>query len=115
MRPPRRRGIGKLFSLFRDWKFVLLTIAAAVLLALTFMNVSARNELRLRQSEVLTRQQFINETAALGRLNAQLVQALATLSANNDDDAIREMLAKHGVTFKVNTKTDATAAKESAP
>jgi hypothetical protein len=48
------------------------------------------------------RQQFINQSAQLGRLNEALVHALATSAANNRDDQLRDLLAQHGITFQVN-------------
>jgi hypothetical protein len=35
----------------------------------------------------------------LARVNSQLIQTLANMSAQSNDEAIREMLARHGVTF----------------
>jgi uncharacterized membrane protein YeiB len=53
------------------------------------------------QAAVNRRQQFINQSAQLGRLNEALVRALATSAANNKDDQLRELLAQHGITFQV--------------
>ena len=54
------------------------------------------------QEELAQRQQFINESIRLSRLNTQLVQALAAMAAQSDDQAIRDLLANHGITFTVN-------------
>ena len=54
------------------------------------------------QAAVNRRQQFINQSAQLGRLNEALVRALATSAANNKDDQLRDLLAQHGITFQVN-------------
>ena len=91
----------------RDWKFWALTALTAVFLVVSVANVATRGDLRLRQTEVLSRQQYLSESAALGRLNTQIIQALATLSAQGNDEAIKAMLAKHGVTFTVNANSNA--------
>lgn len=87
---------------------MVLTGVAVLAGALTAANQSVRSDILARQAEVATRTQFINESVALGRMNSQLIQALANLSAQGNDEAIRTMLAKHGVTFSV--AADATAA-----
>jgi hypothetical protein len=54
------------------------------------------------QATINRRQQFINQSAQLGRVNEALVRALATSAANNKDDQLRDLLAQHGITFQVN-------------
>jgi hypothetical protein len=54
------------------------------------------------QAAINRRQQFINQSAQLGRVNEALVRALATSAANNKDDQLRDLLAQHGITFQVN-------------
>jgi hypothetical protein len=65
---------------------------------------------RTIQGEVNDRQQFINQTLQLDRLNRELIAALANLAARNNDDQIRNMLASHGITFTVNQPTGAAPA-----
>ena len=60
---------------------------------------------RTIQGEVNDRQQFINQTLQLDRLNRELIAALANLAARNNDDQIRNLLASHGITFTVNQPT----------
>lgn len=86
---------------FKDvkvWILLALGIAAVALLAL---NVSLSGANRARLAEVTERQAFINDTIRLSSFSTQFIQSLATLSANTGDQAIRDMLAKHGVTFEV--------------
>ena len=88
---PRRSGL-------------LWSIAVIAVIALGFVAANIflhRTNLAL-QEELAQRQQFINESIRLSRLNTQLVQALATLAAQSDDQAIRDLLAIHGITFTVN-------------
>ena len=56
---------------------------------------------------VLTQQQFINESIRLSRVNARLIRALATVSAQTNDMDIRALLAEHGVTFTFNSDQEA--------
>ena len=83
---------------------LLWSVAVVALIALGFVAANIvlhRTNLAL-QEELAQRQQFINESIRLSRLNTQLVQALATLAAQTDDQAIRDLLANHGITFTVN-------------
>lgn len=77
--------------------------AALAVLSLVFVIgniVLHRTNLGL-QEQLAERQQFINESTRLSNFNGQLVQALATLSAQTDDAAIRDLLAGHGINFTV--------------
>ena len=88
---PRRSGL-------------LWSVAVIAVIALGFVAANIflhRTNLAL-QEELAQRQQFINESIRLSRLNTQLVQALATLAAQSDDQAIGDLLANHGITFTVN-------------
>lgn len=83
-------------------------VAAIAVIALAFVSANIvlhRTNLAL-QDELAQRQQFINESIRLSRLNGQLVQSLATLAAQTDDQAIRGLLASHGITFTVNLTDD---------
>jgi hypothetical protein len=57
------------------------------------------------QAEVNQRQQFINQSIQLSRLNEALVRLLATAAINAKDDKLRNLLAQQGitVTFTPNT------------
>lgn len=101
---------------FKDvkvWILLALGIAALVLLSL---NVSLAGANRARLAEVTERQAFINDTIRLSSFSTQFIQSLATLSANTGDAALRDMLAKHGVTFEVQPPAaPAEATEESKP
>ena len=84
--------------------------AALGVLALTFVVgniVLHRTNLELQDS-LAERQQFINESIRLSRFNGQLVQALATLAAQGEDAAIRDLLATHGINYTVNLPAETT-------
>jgi hypothetical protein len=70
------------------------------------------------QAGINQRQQFINQSIQLGRINEALVRALASAAVNNKDDKLRELLAQSGIT--INAAGEATAsssgpATQSAP
>ena len=51
------------------------------------------------QREVNQRQQFINQSIQLSRVNEALIRALAAAAANGKDDKLREVLAQSGITI----------------
>ena len=55
------------------------------------------------QSEVNQRQQFINQSIQLGRVNDALIRALATMAVSNNDDKLRDLLAQSGITINPTT------------
>lgn len=83
----------------RDWKFFVVATLATICALLTAFNLLLGASVRDLQTEVATRQQFINESVPLARVNNQIIQALANMSARSNDVALRDMLARHGVTF----------------
>jgi hypothetical protein len=104
---------------FKDvkvWILLVLGVAAAVLLTL---NISLSSANRARLAEVTERQAFINDTIRLSSFSTQFIQSLATVSANTGDQALRDVLAKHGVTFEVQPaatpETNATDQAEAKP
>jgi hypothetical protein len=51
------------------------------------------------QLEVNRRQQFINQSVQLGRINEALVRAIATAAAAHKDDKLRDLLTQNGITI----------------
>ena len=88
--------------LLRDWKFSLVTAIAVLGSILVLVNVSIHRAKRTLQADVAQRQQFINQSIQLSRLNNEFIKALAQLSAETEDESIRQLLADEGVTFTVN-------------
>lgn len=95
------------------WLLWLVTSLAAAVLILVFANIVAEGALRTKQSEVLTRQAYIDESVVLSRLNGQIIQLLASLSAEANDESIRTMLQQHGITFS--TKSNSVDAPADVP
>ena len=55
------------------------------------------------QAEVNQRQQFINQSIQLGRINDALIRALAAAAVEQNDDKLRELLAQNGITINPTT------------
>jgi hypothetical protein len=77
-------------------------ILAGASIALVIVNGTMFLSNQSAQLELTQRQQFINQSVALARVNETLVRALASAAANNKDDQLRDLLAQHGITFTVN-------------
>lgn len=86
-------------SAARDWKLWLLGTLTALCALVSVYNLVLGADVRELQANVAARQQFINESVPLARVNSQIIQTLANMSARSNDAAIRDMLARHGVTF----------------
>ncbi len=81
------------------WIVTVLAAASLFLLALNFYLLLGN---RAVQKEVASRQQFVQQSVQLEGLYREIVRALAELAARNNDEAVRAMLAKHGITYTVN-------------
>ena len=81
-----------------------------LLLVIAYIVVIQEN--RSVQAEVNQRQQFINQSIRLGRINDALIHALATTAVSDKDDKLRDLLAQNGIT--INPMTGAPE-REAAP
>jgi hypothetical protein len=81
------------------------TAVAALTVVLAVTNAVMVRSNRTLQNEVNQRQQFINQSIQLSRVNEALVRALATASVNNNDTAVRDLLVQHGIRFESNPNT----------
>lgn len=77
-----------------------LGIALAAALALV-VKLSMASGVADLQRDVAGRQQTIAASQVLGQVNGRLIQMLATASAERNDQALRNLLARNGVTFSV--------------
>ncbi len=91
------------------WQFWLLNAVAAAVLVLVGVDISLALTNRTVQTEALQSQQYINQSIRLSRLNSQLIRALATTSAQSNDQQIKDLLSAHGVTFSVKPPEEGTA------
>ena len=60
--------------LLRDWKFSLVTAIALIGSILVLVNVSFHRANRTLQADVAQRQQFINQSIQLARLNNEIIR-----------------------------------------
>lgn len=103
------------FDLHGAGAFWAATGLAGLCLMLVLVNgLLARTNESARQ-EVNQRQLSINESVREARQNQDLIQMLAVASARNNDAAIRDLLARNGVSFSVNQPAASAAGGAAAP
>jgi len=78
------------------WMTVGLSAAAGALIVAYIVLVQDN---RTVQAEVNRRQQFINQSIQLGRVNEALIRALAAAAVSNNDDKLRDLLAENRITI----------------
>ena len=88
---------------------------AAVVVALVLVNMVLFEMNRSLQSEINTRQQFIQQSVQLEALNREIVSAIANLSVKNRDDALKTVLTQHGITFTATPAPTGAAAAAQSP
>jgi len=69
----------------------------ALLLVVAYIILVQDN--RRVQADVNRRQQFINQSIQVGRVNEALVRALAAAAVNDKDDKLRDLLGENGITI----------------
>ena len=92
------------------WLERLLVALSGITLILVVAYIILVQDDRTTQAEVNQRQQFINQSIQLGRVNEALIRALAANAGK--DDKLRELLAQNGIS--INATTGAPE-RESAP
>ena len=73
---------------------------ACLLLMVTNVTLAALN--RGVQAEVGGRQQYVQQSVQLEGLYREIVRSLAELGARNNDQDVRAMLQRHGISYTVN-------------
>ena len=92
------------------WLERLLVALSGITLILVVAYIVLVQDDRTMQAEVNQRQQFINQSIQLGRVDEALIRALAANAGK--DDKLRELLAQNGIS--INAATGAPE-RESAP
>ena len=92
------------------WLERLLVARSVITLILVVAYIVLVQDDHTMQAEVNQRQQFINQSIQLGRVNEALIRALAANAGK--DDKLRELLAQNGIS--INATTGAPE-RESAP
>ncbi len=95
-------------------QYWIVTSLAALCLAIMVLNVTLSTLNRSRQAEVAQRQQYVQQSVQLEGLYREIVRALAELAARNNDDDVRVLLQRHGISYTVNPAA-APAPTQSAP
>lgn len=83
-------------------------LAAVASVALGRMNQSL-------QAEVAERQQFVQQSLQLEGLYRDIVRGLAELGARHQDEPVRELLQRHGISYTVNEAAKAAASAKAKP
>ncbi len=85
------------------------TLLGALCLAVLGANVTLALLNKLAQGEVAMRQQYVQQSVQLEGLYREIVRALAELGARNNDEGVRAMLQRHGISYSVNAAATANA------
>lgn len=81
--------------------------ALALLLAAANVTLSSLN--RGLQGDIATRQQYVQQSVQLEGLYREIIRALAELAARNNDQDVRALLQRHGISYSVNAPAPAAA------
>jgi hypothetical protein len=82
-------------------KYLVLTVAALGLLGLHLWNISRSLAVKQQQADFRAAQEYLNQSAPLVQLNEKIVARLAVLALERKDEALKNLLAEHGVTFNL--------------
>jgi hypothetical protein len=100
------------------WLYWIIVGLSGLTLVLVVTYIFLVQDNRSVQAEVNQRQQYINQSIQLGRVNEALIRALATAAVSNKDDRLRELLTQNGITINAAgeaTPTTSRPAVESTP
>jgi hypothetical protein len=85
------------------WLYRLLVALSGITLVLVVVYIVLFQDNRSVQSEINQRQQFINQSIQLGRINDALIRALAATAVSDNDDKLRGLLAQNGIAINPTT------------
>jgi hypothetical protein len=81
------------------WLYWIAVGLSGLTLLLVVVYIVLVQDNRSVQMQVNQRQQFINQSVQLSRVNDALIRALATAAVNNKDDRLRDLLTQNGITI----------------
>jgi|SRR6516225_8906622 len=81
------------------WLYGLMVGLSGLTLILIVAYIVLVQDNRSVQMQVNQRQQFINQSVQLSRVNDALIRALATAAVNNKDTKLRDLLTQNGITI----------------
>ena len=93
----------------KQWWATSTLAGLALVLVAASLSFGAMN--RNLQAEVNLRQQYVQQSLQLETLYREIIRTLAELGARNNDQSLREMLQRHGISYD----TQAPAAPDSPP
>jgi|SRR5215472_9040353 len=82
-----------------SWLYRLLVALSVITLVLVVAFIVLVQDNRSLQAEVNQRQQFINQSNQLGRVNEALIRALASTATASGDEKLRDLLTQSGITI----------------
>jgi hypothetical protein len=83
-------------------QFWTVTAVACTGLLLAAANVTLASLNRGLQGDIGVRQQYVQQSVQLEGLYREIIRALAELGARNNDQDVRALLQRHGITYTVN-------------
>jgi len=83
-------------------QFWLATALGALCLVLAMANITLASMNRGLQGDIGARQQFVQQSVQLEGLYREIIRALAELGARHNDQDVRALLQRHGITYTVN-------------
>src|SRR5260370_1730647 len=81
------------------WLYWVTVGLSGVTLVLVVAYIVLAQDNRAIQAEANQRQQFINQSIQLGRINEALIRALAAGAVNDTDDKLPHLLAHNAITI----------------
>jgi len=97
--------------LTEGWVYRIVLALSGITFVLVVVYLFLVQQNRSVQAEVNQRQQFINQSIQLNRINDALIRALAAVAVNDKDDKLRDLLAQNGITIDAKTGAPATGQK----
>ncbi len=88
----------------KKWPYRLLNGLGILAFILVVTNVFLTRQNQSLRMEINERQQYINQSIRLSRLNTEIINSLAELAAAKNDEQLKNLLASHGITFTVTAK-----------
>lgn len=93
------------------YRGILALSGITLVLVIVYLVVTEQN--RSVQAEVNQRQQFINQSIELNRINNALIQAIARNAVGDKGDKLHDLLTRNGITL--NPATGAASEKTAPP
>lgn len=90
------------------------TLLGVCCLLMALVNLTLGSMNRGLQGEIGVRQQYVQQSVQLESLYREIIRGLAELGARNNDQDVRAMLQRHGISYSVNAPV-APAAPAAAP